>query len=102
MRIDQRPNAVRINAACRSHTSRLQVRRGRWKLYKHHDGTPPALFDLESDPGETRSLLDTHPVRAGYLRQLLRRELTRGEPLAGETAELDAESRRSLEALGYL
>jgi arylsulfatase A-like enzyme len=58
------------------------VRSGRWKLHVPHtfasmdggeagkDGMPgrynyrefgPALFDLESDPGETRDVLDQHP-----------------------------------------
>jgi len=32
------------------------IRRGPWKLFKYHDDTPPALFNLEEDPGERRDL----------------------------------------------
>ena len=32
------------------------IRRGRWKLYKYHDDTPPVLFDLEDDPEELNDL----------------------------------------------
>ena len=28
------------------------IRRGRWKLHKYADDTPPVLFDLEADPRE--------------------------------------------------
>ena len=32
------------------------IRRGRWKLYKYHDETPAALFDIEDDPDEMNDL----------------------------------------------
>jgi len=32
------------------------IRRGKWKLTKYHDDTPPMLFDLEADPGEWHDL----------------------------------------------
>lgn len=52
------------------------IRRGRWKLYKYADDTPPVLFDLESDPEELHD-------RAGEteladLRQQLLRVLYQG------------------------
>ena len=47
------------------------IRRGRWKLYKYADDTPPVLFDLEADPRE----LDDRggdPDLADLRQQLLR------------------------------
>ena len=32
------------------------IRQGPWKLYKYHDDTPPALFNLADDPGEWNDL----------------------------------------------
>lgn len=32
------------------------IRQGPWKLYNYHDTTPPALFNLEKDPGELTDL----------------------------------------------
>jgi len=34
----------------------LAVRQGRWKLLCEYDGSEPQLYDLETDPGETRNL----------------------------------------------
>ena len=41
--------------AAASITAMYMVRKGRWK-YIHHVGYRPELFDLESDPGETKDL----------------------------------------------
>jgi len=42
-------------------------------------------------------------VTAGYLTSLIRAELAKaGPPPAAEPAQLDEETRRSLEALGYI
>ena len=32
------------------------IRRGRWKLHKYHGDKHPALFDLDTDPGEMNDL----------------------------------------------
>ncbi|MFZ9343588.1 MAG: sulfatase [Opitutales bacterium] len=45
----------------------LAVRDGRWKLLCEYDGTKPLLFDLESDPGETRDLAAARPEVAARL-----------------------------------
>ena len=47
------------------------IRRGRHKLYKYADDTPPALFDLVADPGEARDLADD-PAHAATRDELLR------------------------------
>ena len=49
------------------------IRRGRWKLYKYADDTPPVLFDLETDPQELHDLAADQ--RLAPLRQQLLRNL---------------------------
>jgi arylsulfatase A-like enzyme len=44
---------------------------GQWKLLTR-DGIPQELFDLESDPGETRSVLADHSDIAGKMAQQIR------------------------------
>lgn len=80
---------------------------GRWKLIEpltHRFAAGPQLYDLGRDPGERENLAESHPVRAGYLRMLVRRHLlaTGGGGAPGERADLDPEARAGLEALGYL
>ena len=48
------------------------IRRGRWKLFKYHDDTPPALFDLEEDPEELNDL-GTDPRHESVRSELLER-----------------------------
>ncbi len=79
---------------------------GPWKLIEPLTaklGRHPLLFRLDRDPGETEDLAERHPVRAGYLRSLLRRHLLAAAG-AGRAAAVgpDPELRRGLEALGYL
>ncbi|MFM9000624.1 MAG: sulfatase, partial [Opitutia bacterium] len=45
----------------------LAVRDGRWKLLCEHDGSKPILFDLETDPGETRDVASAQPEVATRL-----------------------------------
>lgn len=80
---------------------------GGWKLIEpltRRFAAAPQLFDLARDPGERENLAESHPVRAGYLRMLIRRHrlATGGGEAPGERAELGAEERAGLEALGYL
>jgi hypothetical protein len=61
------------------------------------------LFDLGSDPGETRDLSNAEPVWREYL--LTRLDAAESEAPATPSparATLDEEQRRALEALGYL
>lgn len=63
------------------------------------------LFDLDEDPGETRTLHESEPEIAADLRRLLRRQLADGadQSLMVEEADIqDEELREELRALGYL
>lgn len=61
------------------------------------------LYDLSADPGELRNLASERPEDCARLAAELSRwlaEQAAGEP--GEAPEIDPESRRLLESLGYL
>jgi arylsulfatase A-like enzyme len=83
----------------------------RWK-YLHHERGADELYDLESDPHETRDLLadaadaaSSPPPEAARLRETLLRRLAElaSRRAATELApELDAQTREELRALGYL
>lgn len=66
-------------------------------------GRLPLLFHRPEDPRELRDLSAERPVRAGFLDALLRaeRHRARAAPPA-DRAEMDEETRKGLEALGYL
>lgn len=61
---------------CWEHAKQHAVREQNWKLY--HDGKETFLFDIETDPGETKDLKSKHPetfrrltqIRRGYLESL--------------------------------
>jgi arylsulfatase A-like enzyme len=82
-----------------------QARSG-WHLTEpltHSFGAAPQLFDLAADPGEQHDLLAAEPVVAGYLRSLLRHRLAGSDAqFAPGRFEVDAETRKQLQALGYL
>jgi hypothetical protein len=81
---------------------------GRFKLidthsYAHPLGLTPGvqLFDLRLDPGEQHNLALERPIRVGHLRTVIRRE----KESAGArpvTIEIDAETKKTLRALGYI
>jgi arylsulfatase A-like enzyme len=83
---------------------------GSWKLLAKADGSA-ALFDLAADPGEERDLAAAQPERAARLAARLaeiraENEARRERRLAGRApGQLEAvreETRRGLEALGYV
>jgi len=70
-------------------------------LGRSHD--PEYLFDLRSDPGETRNLIGTGLAEESWLRDRLVEWIEHTSRLAeSETVELDRETREHLEALGYV
>jgi arylsulfatase A-like enzyme/tetratricopeptide (TPR) repeat protein len=77
------------------------VRTADWKLVR---APRPELYDLAVDPGETRNLYADRPDVAERLEaelDSLLSELVPPEP-AGRSLAVDAETRRQLEALGYV
>jgi arylsulfatase A-like enzyme len=74
-----------------------------WKLIRplsEDFGFGAQLFDREGDPGERRNRAADMPIRTGFLDTLLRRNLARRR--APIRAEMDAQTRSELEALGYI
>ena len=62
------------------------------------------LFDVDADPGETKNLAAALPGQKNKMLPLMikvRRQIAAAAARQGNTG-LDAESRRQLEALGYL
>lgn len=49
----------------------LAVRSGQWKFLCEYDGADPALYDMETDRGETKNVVAKHPVIAAALRREL-------------------------------
>lgn len=84
---------------------RLSIEDGTYKLMVEMRGDEaifPQLFDLRADGAETHNLWGERPVRGGWLRRLLLERRSRGTVQPGEEVQLDEETRKSLEALGYL
>ena len=83
---------------------------GQFKLietqaYEHPRGITPGvqLFDLYRDPSEQHNLALERPVRVGYLRSVMHREkASLGNSALPEAIEIDAETERTLRALGYI
>jgi arylsulfatase A-like enzyme len=76
------------------------VREGRWKLI--HEPTPE-LYDLDADPAEAHDLAAGEGARVKQLRERLAQLLARpGETTADSQREIDEQTRRQLETLGYV
>ena len=96
----------------------FSLRRDHWKLIlrirtRGGKERPPSweLYDLRGDPGEQVDLLEESPEEHAGIFEELRAELERireatlrqGRALeSGELVEIDEQTRRQLEALGYL
>ena len=52
--------------------------RGDWKLLRNDPYSPFELYDLRSDPGETRNVVSQHPDQARELSEALREHVRRG------------------------
>jgi arylsulfatase A-like enzyme len=76
------------------------IRSPRWKLHVNPDDGVEELFDLAVDPGETESLIASHPEVA----ERLRRALQGGLQIDAEEGHinLDRNTVERLRAMGYL
>jgi hypothetical protein len=77
----------------------------RYKLFYDTRTGEARLYDLEVDPGETRDVGPSEPLRAAHYRQALHAwtlELARRRPSGGEWAELSREQCENLKVLGYV
>ncbi len=75
-----------------------------WKLIQrieHGQLIRPRLYHVAQDPKETAELSGQFPIRTGYLASMIRLKLAgaRGE---SRPAAIDEQTRKALEALGYL
>lgn len=88
------------------HPVQVSVRKGRWKLIAHsagwHDSFHLAprieLFDLAGDPAELRNVAAQHPDVVAALWE----ERPAWDPASSRSPGIDPETRKGLEALGYL
>jgi arylsulfatase A-like enzyme len=83
----------------------VALRRGHLKLIAHRDGRVLALFDLATDPGETRDVAADQPAAVtellGHLAHWRRSGLGAGGQAGGDWNDLDETVRRRLKDLGY-
>lgn len=85
---------------------------GREQMWIGGRGVPFALYDLENDPGETKSVADENPREVERMTRALRRYwnaprfdvLVEPEGCDGEAVEngMDPETEEQLRALGYI
>jgi arylsulfatase A-like enzyme len=84
---------------------RYGLRHERFKLIYDSRTGEEWLFDLETDPDESRNVAPEEPLRTAFLRQALHgwtRHPGRGGLDAGEAVQLTSEQCENLKALGYL
>jgi len=84
---------------------RYALRDERYKYVYYTQTGEEWLYDLEADPGETRDVGPSEPLRAAYYRQALHAwtlQLARRGPAGSDLAELSREQCENLKALGYV
>jgi arylsulfatase A-like enzyme/Tfp pilus assembly protein PilF len=70
--------------------------------YKYIDAPRPELYDLKSDPHETRNLYQDRRAVSSRLEALLKASEISGDTLVKPSVEVDADTRARLAALGYV
>ena len=84
----------------------ISVVHANWKLIHpltRELSAAPQLYHRPTDRAERTNRLGDLPVRAGWLESLVRLEQERSKSgLKAQTSEMDEETRKALEALGYL
>ena len=79
---------------------KLPVRDDRWK-YVFSSDEPHELYDLAADPGEQHNVAGSQTERASAMREMIEKHVA-ALPRPHEAAPLSDETRRALQALGYL
>jgi len=67
--------------------------------WKYIEAPTPELYNVDEDPGETNNLADRHVSKASELREIL---LTYSVDESTMPEDVDFETRRKLEAIGYI
>ncbi len=85
----------------------LVVRRGKWKGIWNAEMDSVELYDLQSDPQETTNVSTENEALAKTMRDFARSQLAACEavamePVLGKQSDLDEQTRRQLESLGYV
>jgi arylsulfatase A-like enzyme len=84
---------------------RYALRDERYKFINDTRNGDEQLYDLEADPGETRNLTATDPLRSAYYRQALQHwtlGLARPEAASGVGRSFTREQCENLKSMGYL
>lgn len=84
---------------------RYALRDERYKYFYDTRTGDERLYDLETDPGETRDVGPDQPLRAAWYRQALHAwtlQLARRGPARSDEARLSPEQCENLRALGYV
>lgn len=98
----QRPDAAGRGEKKARRPSSFGVRQGAWKMVESRRATERFLFDLASDPGETKSLTAAEPARTDALVgdvAAWRKVASAAAPAKAEPVPEDVQ--RKLRALGY-
>lgn len=100
---DRRPREIYSEATIPNEDFYLSpvhsLRDDRWSYYLSSE---PELYDLVSDPGETRNRIAEEGARAQAYEAALRTRLEAAKAPAAETVHLDQESIQLLASLGYI
>ena len=70
--------------------------------YKFIDAPRAELYDLASDPGEERNVLEEHPTVVDAMRRRLRSFESAEKPLAAANAQADKAVLERIASLGYV
>lgn len=97
---DGLPLAERVGISEAPPKQMVAVRVGSLKLIESPGRVE--LYDLSSDPGETRNLATSRPKDVARLRAARLRELTRRPTASSRTRPMTPEELRALKSLGYV
>ena len=86
---DEKPAAARLPIIHHSSRGRFAIREGRWKLVMETNKQPRELYDLSTDPGETRNRLDDNPPIVAELARRITAIVENGRTTPGKPVSND-------------